>query len=217
MGNTIFPIVASRDAHDGAHPHPHGEAHDGEQAPRRIALTRREFLRGTSVLVGTLAFTSIFATLAPSRVWALELQGLDTHQGEVLLAFVKQVYPHPTLDDAVYALAVKDLDAKAKSDAGARQQLADGIARLDAAAGSDWSKRSPDAQAKDVAALAGTPFFETIRSTAVVSLYSNAMAYEHFGYGASKGDGGYLYQGFNNLSWLPDPPAIDSGPIPKDS
>lgn len=211
MRDTIIPIVAPARAHDGQH------SHAQPSAPPRIALTRREFLRGSGVLVGTLAFTSIFASLAPSRVWALELQGLDTHQGEVLLAFTKQVFPHKTLDDAVYALAVKDIDAKAKADPAVRQQIADAIAKLDAGAGSDWSKRSPDQQAKDVAALAGTPFFETVRTTGVVSLYSNAMAYAHFGYGASQGDGGYLYQGFNNLSWLPDPPAGDSGPIPKDS
>jgi hypothetical protein len=211
MRDTIIPIVAPRHAHDG------DPSRSEESARPRIALTRREFLRGSGVLVGTLAFTSIFATLAPSRVWALELQGLDTHQGEVVLAFTKQVFPHKTLDDAVYALAVKDIDAKAKADPAVHQQIADAIAKLDAAAGSDWTKRAPADQAQDVAALAGTPFFETVRSTAVVSLYSNTMAYTHFGYGAAQGDGGYLYQGFNNLSWLPDPPAIDSGPIPKDS
>jgi hypothetical protein len=210
MRNTIIPIVAPTRAHDGGH------THADEAPPPRIPLTRREFLRGSGVLVGTLAFTSIFAAFAPSRVWALELQGLDTHQGEVLLAFTRQVFPHANLDDAVYALAVKDVDAKAKADPAVKQQLADGIAKLDATAGSDWTKRAPDQQAKDVAALAGTPFFETIRSTAVVSLYSNTMAYTHFGYGAAQGDGGYLYQGFNNLSWLPDPPPGDSGPIPKD-
>jgi hypothetical protein len=211
MRDTIIPIVASKRAHDNAH------THADEDAPPRIALTRREFLRGSGVLVGTLAFTSIFASLAPSRVWALEMQTLDTHQGEVLLAFTKQVFPHKTLDDAVYALAVKDLDSKAKADPDVQKQLADGVAKLDATAGSDWSKRDPSSQAQDVAALAGTPFFETVRSTAVVSLYANTMAYTHFGYGAAQGDGGYLYQGFNNLSWLPDPPAGDSGPIPKDS
>ncbi|WP_250510758.1 twin-arginine translocation signal domain-containing protein [Caballeronia sp. GACF4] len=214
MRDTIIPIVAPRRAGDVIEA---GVRHSETQAAQpKIALTRREFLRGSGVLVGTLAVTSVFASLAPSRVWALELQGFDTHQGEVLLAFTRQVFPHPTLDNAVYALVVKDLDAKAKADPAVRQQLADGIGKLDAGAGSDWTKRAAADQAKDVAALAGTPFFETIRSTAVVSLYSNAMAYAHFGYGASKGDGGYLYQGFNNLSWLPDPPVAASGPIPKD-
>jgi len=145
------------------------------------------------------------------------MQKLNTHQNEVLLQITRQIYPHATLDDAVYALVVKDLDAKAKADPAVRQQLADGVAQLDAKAGSDWTKRGANDKAQDVAALAGTPFFNTVRSTAVVSLYSNPMAYEHFGYGASKGDGGYLHQGFNSLSWLPDPPAGASGPIPTDS
>ncbi len=91
--------------------------------------------------MGTLAFSSILATLAPSRAWALELQGLDTHQGEVILAFTRQIYPHATLDNAVYALVVKDLDAKAKADPAVRQQLADGVKQLDAKAGSNWLTR----------------------------------------------------------------------------
>jgi hypothetical protein len=213
MRDTIIPIVAQRHAHDGGHQHDHDEV---AAAPPKIALTRREFLRGSGVLVGTIAATSIFASLAPSRVWALEMQGLDTHQGEVLLQVTRQIYPHATLDDAVYALVVKDLDAKAKADPAVRQQLADGVSQLDAKAGSDWTKRSAKDKTQDVVALAGTPFFNTVRSTAVVSLYSNPMAYEHFGYGASQGDGGYLHQGFNSLAWLPDPPAGASGPIPTD-
>ena len=77
--------------------------------------------------------------------------------------------------------------------------------------------RANTAPSSQLSSPISTPSDNTIRSTAVVSLYSNAMAYEHFGYGASKGDGGYLHQGFNNLSWLPDPPASASGPIPIDS
>ncbi|KXU82365.1 tat (twin-arginine translocation) pathway signal sequence [Paraburkholderia monticola] len=205
MNPTIIPIARDPDAR-------------AVDPVMRIKLTRRELLKGTGVLTGTLALSSTLAMLAPSRVWALELQGLDTHQGDVLLAFTRQLYPHDTLDNAVYALVVKDLDGKAQKDPAVRQQLADGVKQLDATAGgSDWSKRDSAAQARDVAALAGTPFFATVRSTAIVSLYSNPLAYQHFGYGASEGDGGYLYKGFNSLSWLPNPPADQSGPIPKDS
>ncbi|WP_322095460.1 tat (twin-arginine translocation) pathway signal sequence [Paraburkholderia bannensis] len=181
----------------------------------RIALTRREWLKGTGILIGTLAVSSSLAMFAPSRVWALELKHLDTHQSSVLLTMARQLYPHKTLDDAVYALVVKDLDAKAQGDATVHQQLADGVRALDSKApGGDWTKQRPESQARDIAAIAGTPFFETVRSTAIVALYSSALAYQHFGYGASEGDGGYLFKGFNNLAWLPDPPAQDSGPVP---
>ena len=106
-------------------------------------------LKGTGIITGTLAFSSIFAALAPSRVWAVELQGLDSHQGEVILAFTRQVYPHPTLDDAVYAL-VKDLDGKARKDPAVQQQLAAGVQQLDALGGSNWAKRDARGRAKEV-------------------------------------------------------------------
>lgn len=210
MKTRVIPIASGPTGHVE-------HAEHAVSAALKIPLTRRELLKGTGVITGTLALSSIFAALAPSRVWAVELQGLDSHQGEVILAFTRQIYPHATLDDAVYALVVKDLDAKARKDTTVQQQLADGVRQLDALGGSDWTKRDAATQARDVAALAGTPFFNTVRSTAVVSLYSNTLAYTHFGYGASEGDAGYLYKGFNNLSWLPNPPAADSGPIPKDS
>ena len=67
MRDTIIPIVAQRRAHDAGHHHVHD--HDEiAAAPPKIALTRREFLRGTGVLVGTIAATSIFASLAPSPI-----------------------------------------------------------------------------------------------------------------------------------------------------
>ena len=179
-----------------------------------ILLTRRALLKGTGVLFGTLAMSSALALIAPSRAWALELKSLDEHQGKVLLALVKRIYPHATLEDAVYALVVKDLDGKAANTATIRDQLAEGVRKLDAQAGGDWSARAAGDQDRDIAALADTPFFQTVRSTAVVSLYSNALAYAHFGYGAQAGDGGYLYKGFNDLAWLPNPPEQDSGPIP---
>ncbi|MBU9480915.1 twin-arginine translocation signal domain-containing protein [Burkholderia multivorans] len=185
-------------------------------AVHRIKLTRRELLKDTGVLFGTLAVSSALTAFAPSRAWALEMTGLDTHQGQVLLAFVKRLYPHQSLDDAIYALVIKDLDKKATADKGLSSTLADGIRKLDARANGDWTKRTTAEQEKDVAAIAGSAFFEAVRSTAVVSLYSNPLAYAHFGYGESEGDGGYLHKGFNSLSWLPDPPSLLSGPIPSD-
>jgi len=186
-------------------------------ATQRIKLTRRELLKGSGILFGTIAVSSVLTAIAPSRAWALEMTGLDTHQGQVLLALVKRIYPHQSLDDAVYALVIKDLDKKAASDKTLRSTLVRGVKQLDLRADSDWSKRGIAEQNNDVTALAGSPFFDAVRSAAVVSLYSNPLAYAHFGYGGSDGDGGYLYKGFNSLSWLPDPPAPLSGPIPSDN
>ena len=225
MSHRVIPIAEESAAvsaggvreHQHAHGHEHMHEHEAHAPRPPRSLSRREWLKGSGILIGTLAFPSILASLAPSRVWALETQALDSHQDAVLLAFVKQQYPHKTLDDAVYALVIKDLDGKAQKDPAIRQQLADGVKQLDALNGSDWTKRSPADQAKDLVAMQKEPFFQTVRQTAIVSLYSNDMAYAHFGYGAAQGDGGYLYKGFDDLAWLPNPPDNASGPIPKDS
>lgn len=178
-------------------------------------MNRRRFLKGSgSTLMGTLAMTSMpIAILAPSRSWALELQTLDAHQGEVLLRLTRHIFPHSTLEDAVYALVVKDLDS-ASADSGVKGMLADGISHLDDRAGGDWLGLDDERQLMHVRAIAGSDLFRKVQSTAVVSLYNNEMAFRHFGYGGEKGDAGYITRGFNDLTWLPDPPASASGPVP---
>lgn len=177
--------------------------------------TRRDLLKGTGLLAGTLALSSTLATMAPSRSWALPLQTLSTQQGAVILAFTRHLYPHPHLDDAVYALVVKALEEKAAHDAATKATLLHGIERLNHIGSGDWLKRSPPLQLIDVKSMQSTPFFQLVRGTAVVALYNNDMAFAHFGYDGKQGNEGYLYKGFNDLTWLPDPPASDSGPIPK--
>ncbi len=178
-----------------------------------IQLTRRNFLRTTGgMLAGTLLFAGgPVALLSPTRSWAMPLQTLNDAQGKTLLVFSRHLYPHKDMEDAVYALVVKDLDAAAAKDLAVKKLLADGVAALD---NEGWLGKSQQAQLEKVKALAGTPFFEKVRSTAVVSLYSNDMAYAYFGYGGGEGDAGYIFRGFNDLTWLPDPPASASGPVP---
>src|SRR6266496_595971 len=97
-------------------------------------LSRRDFLKGTGILVGTLwAGSTAIITLAPSRVWALELKALDERTGNALLAFTRQIFSHAKLDDAVYALVVKDLDAEAAGSADVKNLLTEGAAGLDKA------------------------------------------------------------------------------------
>lgn len=183
-----------------------------------IALSRRRFLAaGGGLLMGTLAASSgAIALLAPTRSWAVELTHFDTHQSQTLLQMCRVLYPHDTLDDAAYALVVKDLDVAA-DDPATRKLLTEGVADLDAAGDDSFIAADADARLARIKAIEGTPFFSTVRSTEVVSLYSSALAYAHFGYPGPQGDAGYLHRGFNDLDWLPDPSEKASGPIPDDS
>ena len=177
----------------------------------RPHLTRRDLLKGAAVLVGTLSGSSALVALAPSRVWALELTTLTHAQGETLLEFAQVLYPHATLPSAVYALVTKDLDAAAKDDVAKATQLRVGTAALDRVAGGRFATSGSAAKLAAVKKIEETPFFTTVRSTCITSLYDNEMAYAHFGYqGASWPKGGYLHRGFNDLAWLPNPPQTAS-------
>jgi hypothetical protein len=175
-------------------------------------LSRSTLLRGTGALIGTIAAGSILATLAPSRVWALELTSLSQPDGETILSFAQVLYPHATLPTAVYAFVVRDLDKAAAKDPDLAAKVHAGCGSLDAAANGSFAKASPAAQLAAAKSIEGAPFFATVRGTCITALYDNPLAYAHFGYeGASWPRGGYLHHGFNDLTWLPNPPA-DASP-----
>ena len=88
------------------------------QKTRLLKLTRRDFIKTSgTMLVGTLAAgSSVLKGLAPSTTWALELTTLSPSVGRILLKVARHIFPHEALDDAVYALVVKDLDEAAADD-----------------------------------------------------------------------------------------------------
>ena len=123
------------------------------------------------------------------------------------------LYPHPKLPDAVYALLAKDLDADAGKSAETLTLLRDGVAALDKAAGGSFATASEAKQLEIVTAMQGQPFFNAVRGKCITALYDNDIAFVTFGYpGASWDKGGYITRGFQDLKWLPNPPAAASPP-----
>jgi hypothetical protein len=186
----------------------------GEVPRSTLPLARREFLKGSGVLMGTLATGTLLASLAPSPVWALELKTLNKAEGEALMAMGRVLYPHEKLPDAVYALLAKDLDAKATGDAATARMLRDGIAALNKATGGPFASASAAKKLQAVKAMEGQAFFGAVRGQCITSLYDNEMAYATFGYPGSAWDkGGYITRGFQDLKWLPEP-GKDASPAP---
>ena len=175
--------------------------------------SRRQFLKRSAVLTGVLAAGSVLATFAPSRTWALELGHLTQTQADTLLAMGKALYPHKDLPDAVYALLVKDLDGLAK-DPEIATLLGKGVEALNGSGQAGFAGLTLEQQTAVLAKMEKEPFFQKVRGQCVTSLYDNAMAYKHFGYeGEVWSRGGYLAHGFDDLTWLPDPPADASPPM----
>lgn len=195
-------------------PIPRGRKFDHSSTEETQSLTRRNLLKGTGVLMGTLAAGCPLALLAPSTAWALELKTLTEIEGEVLLQMGRILFPHPQLPDAVYALLVKDLDAVAAADASAAQGLRAGISALDYLAAGSFLKASAERRLEVVKAMEGQAFFNTVRGKCVTALYDNEMAFATFGYeGSSWEKGGYIMRGFQDLKWLPEPPS-EASPAP---
>ena len=171
-----------------------------------LPLTRRSLLRGSGLLLGTLATGGVQTALAPSRAWAVELKTLSSAEGTTLMKMGRTLFPHDKLPDAVYALLAKDLDAGATADSKATALLRDGIVSLDKAAGGNFAKASAAKQLAAVKSMEATPFFAAVRGKCVTSLYDNDMAFTALGYpGSSWEKGGYITRGFQDLKWLPEP------------
>ena len=171
-----------------------------------LPLTRRSLLRGSGLLLGTLAAGGVLTALAPSRAWAVELKTLSSAEGTTLMKMGRTLFPHDKLPDAVYALLAKDLDAGATADSKTTALLRDGIVSLDKAAGGNFAKASGAKQLAAVKSMEATPFFAAVRGKCVTSLYDNDMAFTAFGYpGSSWEKGGYITRGFQDLKWLPEP------------
>lgn len=165
----------------------------------------------TGVLTGVLSALSPLAALVPARSWALDMRTLSSSQAATLLAMIRTMLPHDGLDDAAYALVVGALDAEAAGAPAARTQLNEGIAQL----GPDFPTLPETARVAALKAIEPGAFFQSVRRTSLLVLYSNPIAYAHFGYeGEAFSKGGYLYRGFNDLKWLPDVPLSASGPVP---
>jgi hypothetical protein len=180
--------------------------------PAGKALGRRQFVQGvTAVLTGVLSAVNPLAALIPSRVWAVDLHALNPEQSATLLAMIHTIAPHDGLDDAAYALVVGAIDGDAAKSEESRSQLAAGLSDLSA----DFAKDSEAIRVQKLQAIEASPFFQSVRIKTLMVLYSNPIAWAHFGYeGEAFSKGGYLLRGFNDLKWLPEVPSAASGPMP---
>ena len=123
-----------------------------------------------------------------------------------IAAAARIMYPHDALPDDVYARVGERLAEAAREDPGAVRTIKDGVYTLNG--GRPFAELSADVQLETLKGIEGSAFFELVRSTAVVEIYSDEHTWQLVGYeGPSFDKGGYISRGFNDLDWLPDPEA----------
>jgi hypothetical protein len=154
-----------------------------------------------------LASTSVLAIAMMARPWRLALASerlTDAHT-TTLLRMVKDIFPHDMLNDDPYLAVVSQLKGAA-ADPDMSGMLVSGLAGLDAVSEGPWADRESGQRVSDLKAIEATPFFITVRVSALFGLYGNPEIWPAFGYeGASYEQGGYLFRGFDDLGWLPEP------------
>jgi hypothetical protein len=131
-----------------------------------------------------------------------ETTALGSQTLATITAAARTMYPHDALPDEVYARVAEKLAEAAAEDAEAARVIAEGVGEL----GDGFAERSAEERLDAVREIEGSAFFELVRSTAVVEVYSDQRTWQALGYeGASFGQGGYIERGFDDLDWLPDP------------
>jgi hypothetical protein len=119
-----------------------------------------------------------------------ETAALSERATQAIVSAARAMYPHDDLPDDVYRRVADKLGEAAADDGEAAETIETGVAAFDG----------------ELSSIEGTPFFELVRSTAVVEVYSDQRTWELLGYeGPSFDRGGYVDRGFDDLDWLPDP------------
>ena len=135
-----------------------------------------------------------------------ETATLGSRAMATIAAAARIMYPHDALPDDVYAQVGERLADAAREDPGAARTIEDGVYALNC--GRPFAELSADEQLEALKRIEGSAFFELVRSTAVVEVYSDHRTWQLVGYeGPSFDKGGYINRGFNDLNWLPDPEA----------
>ncbi len=163
--------------------------------PTDLSVDRRKFVQGvTGALGGVIGAMSPLAALVPTRAWAVEMRVLTSAQAATLAAVIHTIAPHDGLDEAAYALVVGALDKDAAASPEAGHQMTAGLASL----GADFHEAVEAERVRRLQAVESSGFFQAVRGKTLLVLYSNPIAWAHFGYeGEAFSKGGYLNRGFN--------------------
>jgi len=160
-------------------------------------MNRRVFFSGTSALAIAATMTSWRAVFGQSA--------FTPAQSASLLRMVRDIFPHDAIDDPPYRAIIDQLGVAA-ADPGTHDLITNGLSSLDKASGGIWAEQKEDERITILQKIETTPFFITVRVTALFGLYGNPAIWSTLGYeGESYSKGGYVFRGFNDLTWLPEP------------
>lgn len=169
--------------------------------------SRRSFLKLLTHLCGGILITPTVQFSAYSQDSPSRFENLSVPEAEKLFLMTRVLFPHDKLGDDPYWAVVKQFDTMC-GDAAFNGLITSGIAEMDKAAGLKWVNVSETKKVQILQSIESGTFFQTVRIITLLKLYGSAHVAKSFGHeGSSFEHGGYLYRGFNDLTWLPEPPS----------
>ena len=168
-----------------------------------MIASRRDFLArsGKAAIVAAVANATVFPA---NRAWSLSTVKLSGQESATLLRFAWNLFPLEKVEESVYVAVVEGLDKRAQTDAAFYEQLKDGVAKLDTTRGKPWIALPEADQIAVMKEIERTPFFGTMRTVAVNTIFTNPTVWILIGYeGSAVEHGGYVNRGFNDISWVP--------------
>jgi hypothetical protein len=169
----------------------------------RSRLTRRTFIRASGVAgVTVYVLLSGPAWVGPRIALAADLVTLNSTQAKAMLAMARQLFPHDKLGDEYYWVVVESLDKDMAASPELAARIRDGLAKLNEAAGGDFTALDADKQIAAMNKLEETAFFSDMLNKTQFYFYNNKAVWPKFGYeGSSWENGGYINRGFNDVKW----------------
>lgn len=176
---------------------------------KRIALSRRGFLKGGGMAALGVGALSTATLMTPAReALAESFKVLGAATGKTLLVLARDIFPHDRISDRYYLQALEPLEAQAAADDQLKTLLTDGVAALDRLAKLRFKKAYAELAKEServslLYVIEHGAFFQKVKGHLVTGFYDNKAVWPLFGYeGSSWEKGGYINRGFDDIDWL---------------
>ena len=167
-------------------------------------FSRRHFL---SISLGTGSMVWLLPACTQSAPENIDPTQFTASEHDALHMFIQQLFPINNLDASVLSELTAGLIQSEQSNSGLRESLKSCIAALQDRSGNKWLKLKPINQVAIMTQLESEPWFTAILLQAKASLFTAPKLWARLNYGGSSLEqGGYKYNGFDDIDWLPESP-----------
>ncbi len=172
---------------------------------RDPAISRRRFLVAGIALPGFASGILGPSVLRLSQAWAQSGTPLEGDTLRALVQMARNLYPHDSVADEVYAKVLDDALASTVDDESFAETLRSAEQALNSQQQADFIDLDADAQIEAMRAVEQMNFFTAIQGAVKIRFYNHPAIWRVLGYeGPSFEQGGYLNRGAGEIDWLPE-------------